>query len=174
MARQAIRGEGDKGEQAFLQLVPRSRASENAKLGDVIVKVDGVDHYVEVKECHAGAGETGTINQVRSIKFIPCVVYAPAQRCWYVLSADQLVHLAANKGRGQHTEIPFESMNFSLRSLDAQYHTKVADTGLADAVTAAIRRGVEATEERALMESLMGDIEKVKSKYIKAVRDLEA
>lgn len=174
MARQAIRGEGDAGEQAFLRLVSGSRASDNAKLGDVIVKVDGVEHYVEVKECHAGAGETGTINQVRSIKFIPCVVYAPIQRCWYVLSADQLVHLAASKERGQHTEIPFESMNFSLRSLDAQYHSKVADAGLADAVVAAIRRGEQASDEKALMASLLAEIEAIKKKYIKAIHDLES
>lgn len=115
--RQAIRLEGQGAEAAFLKLVPGSRPSTNAKLGDVLVVVDGAEHFVEIKECHANYGVSGTINQVRAIKFITCVIWAPSRDCWYVLSPDQLVLLASTKSRGQHTEIPFECMNLSLDSI---------------------------------------------------------
>lgn len=168
--RQAIRLEGQGAESAFLKLVTGSRASDNAKLGDVIVPVDRVDHYVEVKECHAEEGAGGTINQVRAIKFITCVVWAPNQRCWYILSPDQLVRLASTKSRGQHTEIPFESMNFTLGSLSEDFHSKATDAELQTKVHAAIRRGVAAGNLRDLMASLLKEIIAVKNRYIEEVR----
>lgn len=171
--RQAIRLEGKGAESEFLRLVPNSRASDNARLGDVIVSVDDTQHYVEVKECHAPAGSGGTINQVRAIKFITCVVQAPQQRCWYILSPDQLVRLAATKRRGQHTEIPFESMNFTLGSLSSDFHSKASDGELAANVEAAIRRGVAAENLKSLMESLLAEIVAVKQRYIEEVRRSE-
>jgi hypothetical protein len=168
--RQAIRLEGEGAVRAFLSLVPGSRPSDNAKLGDAIVRGDGSDHYVEVKECHASAGEGGTINQVRPIKFIPCIIWAPNQECWYILSPDQLVLLAATKKGGQHTEIPFESMNFALGSLSGKYHSKAKDSELGAKVLAAIRRGVKAENMKELMASLLDDIIAIKMKYIEAVR----
>lgn len=112
--RQAIRGEGNAAEKRFFELVPGSLACRNAKEGDAIVPIDGANYFVEVKECHAELGKGGTINQVRAIKFITCVVWAPNHDCWYVISPDQLVQIAAGKSRGQHTEIAFECMNLSL------------------------------------------------------------
>lgn len=171
--RQAIRLEGRGAESEFLRLVPNSRASDNAKLGDVIVSVDGSQHYVEVKECHYPAVKGDTINQVRAIKFITCVVQAPQQRCWYILSPDQLVRLAATKSRGQHTEIPFESMNFTLKSLSNEFHSKAPDAELAIRVTEAIRRGAAAENLKDLMNSLLTEIVAVKQRYIEAVRRSE-
>jgi hypothetical protein len=171
--RQAIRLEGKAAESAFRKLVRDSRASDEAKRGDVIVPVDGVDHYVEVKECHAPAGAGGTINQVRAIKFITCVVWAPNHGCWYVLSPDQLVRLAATKSRGQHTEIPFESMNFTLASLGSQFHSKATDATLDLEVRAAIRRGQAAGELGRLMTSLLGEIRQLRERWIEKVRDAD-
>lgn len=171
--RQAIRLEGKAAESAFRRLVRDSRASDEAKRGDVIVPVDGKDHYVEVKECHAPAGAGGTINQVRAIKFITCVVWAPNHRCWYILSPDQLVRLAATKSRGQHTEIPFESMNFTLASLGSQSHAKATDDTLDCEVRAAIRRGLAAGGLRKLMESLLKEIHQVRERWIEKVRDAD-
>jgi len=110
------------------------------------VTVDGTDSYVEIKECHAEDGCNGTINQVRAIKYICCVVWAPNHGCWYVISPDQLVGVAATKARGQHTEIPFESMNFGLRALPDALHTKCSDADLGEVVRAAIRRGRQRTD----------------------------
>jgi hypothetical protein len=77
MARQAIRNEGQKAESLFLDLVSTARHSDAARRGDAIVEVDGSDYYVELKECHASPGRGGTINQVRAIKYITCVIWAP-------------------------------------------------------------------------------------------------
>lgn len=171
--RQAIRREGQGAEAAFLRLVEASRTSDNAKLGDVIVRVDAADHYVEVKECHAAQGGGGTINQVRAIKFITCVVWAPNQHCWYILSPDQLVRLASTKSRGQHTEIPYECMNFTLGSLPDDFHSKATDAELNAKVAAAIRRGAAAGDLRELMHLLLIEIIAVKTRYIEAVREVD-
>jgi hypothetical protein len=148
MAEQSsIRNEGEGAKEAFLQFVPGSRASDNAKRGNVLVAVDGEEHYVQIRECHYSEGKGGdTINQVRPIKFITCVVWAPNLNRWYVLAPDQLVRLAASKNRGHHNEIPFECMQFSLRSLSAEYHITSSDSELAAKVQTAIRRGAAAID----------------------------
>ncbi len=74
MARQTIRGEGERAVERFINLVDGAKVSDNARLGDVIVPVDGKESYVELKECHAELGSGGTINQVRPIKYICCVI----------------------------------------------------------------------------------------------------
>ena len=53
MATQAIRNEGSNAEDLFIGLLSNATTSDNAKLGDAIVDVDGESHYVELKECHA-------------------------------------------------------------------------------------------------------------------------
>lgn len=170
--RAAIRLEGQDAERRFLDLVPDSRDSDKARKGDAIVTVDGVDSYVEIKECHAAATASGTINQVRAIKFICCVIWAPNHGHWYVISPDQLVGVAATKPRGQHTEVPFESMNFGLRSLPEELHTKSSDEQLGDVVREAIRRGRKRTDVADLLERMLGDIVALKERYRDEVRRL--
>lgn len=170
--RQAIRLEGQNAERRFLNLVPDSRDSDHARKGDAIVTVDGEDSYVEIKECHARATASGTINQVRAIKFICCVVWAPNHGCWYVISPDQLVGVAATKPRGQHTEIPFESMNSGLRGLPEDLHTKCSDAGLGEVVREAIRRGRRRADVAQLLEQMLDDIIDLKERYRKRVRGL--
>ena len=170
MARQAIRREGQDGEEAFLNAVPHSRTTDSAKRGDVRVLCDGVDAYIEVKSCHAATGKAGTLNQVRAIKYIPLVVFAPARDTWYVLPAHALVRLAADKQRGQHTEIPFESMNLALNaSLDSFGCT----TGeLPDRVHEAVRADRAFVLLRRQMERLLKDISDLRDSHRAAVRAL--
>lgn len=170
--RQTIRGEGDNAEKRFLQLVDGSKKSTIQKRGDVIVVVDGAESYVEVKECHAGLDKSGsaTINQVRAIKYIPCVIWAAARDRWYVLSPDSLVRLAAEKNRGQHTEIPFESMNFSLDSVDDGFHVIASDATLKAEVEDAVRRGRKASHLQELMSDLQSELVALKSRFIELVK----
>lgn len=170
--RAAIRGEGDEAERRFIELVPSARDSDHARLGDAIVTVDGSDSYIEIKECHAAVGRSGTINQVRQIKYICCIVWAPNHGCWYVISPDQLVALAARKARGQHTEVSFESMNFGLRSLPDELHTRCDDAGLAQAVHSAIRRGRERNDVRELMASLLEELQGMQTRTRERVAEL--
>lgn len=139
--------------------------------------IDNRKEYVEIKECHAEPGkQQATINQVRAIKYTCCVIWAPKwapnRDCWYVISPDQLVHIAAKKERGQHTEIPFECMNFTLGFLDDNHDlcTKCKDSDLAKEVTAAIRRGRDNKVLSCLMRSLLGEIQTLKNKYFKRVQ----
>lgn len=167
----AIRNEGQRAEDRFLQIVSESRPSPQAKRGDAVVSVDGYQAFVEIKHCRASRhSKSATVNQVRAIKYICCVIWAPARNCWYVLSPDHLVHIAAGKSRGQHTEIPFESMAFSLDSLPDD--TKCDDQGLTEMVVSAIRQGRMNTEIRDLMRRLHSDIRHVTDSYCNAARDL--
>lgn len=170
--RAAIRNEGQEAETRFIRLVAQSRPSDIAKAGDAVVNVDGHDAYVEIKECHAKPGKTGTINQVRAIKYITCVIWAPEHRCWYVISADQLVGVAATKTRGQHTEIPFESMNFGLHSLPNSLHAKCNDDTLSETVHAAVRRSRRHQQIQDAMSELLREIEELKTRYIGQVQRL--
>ena len=169
MARQAIRNEGAGAEARFLELVPGATPSDNPKRGDVIVPVDGDDHYVEIKECRS---DGGTINQVRAIKYICCVIWAPERGGWFVISPDQLVAIAANKDRGQHSEIPFECMNFSLNSLPGDLHSICDDAGLAERVTTAIRRGEQNGDIKRQMVKLHEQLRHLVATYRDAIRAL--
>jgi len=113
---QGISNQGRDAEALFVRLVRGSRKIARAAAGDAEVDVDGITTSIEIKKCDA-PGQSGTINQVRAIKFIPLVVYNPTQNCWYVVPATELARFAASKARGQHTEISFESMNLSLKSI---------------------------------------------------------
>lgn len=172
--RAAIRNEGQKAEHRFMEFVTTARPSDSAKLGDVVLTVDGDREYVEVKECHAQIGKSGTINQVRAIKYICCVIWAPNHDRWYVISPDQLVRLAATKNRGQHTEIPFECMHFGLTSLPDDLHTKCTDAKLAETVEEAIRRGRRNARLREMMFRLSEEIKSIRQRYREEVRKWRA
>ncbi|MFC1707244.1 hypothetical protein ACFL59_10600 [Planctomycetota bacterium] len=161
MARQAIRHEGDKGEERFAQHVP-SRKATKAKKGDRVVAVDGRDFHVEVKECHAAYGKSGTINQVRPIKYITCVISAPARQRWYVIPPNDLVRIAAKKSRGQHNEIPFECCNLTLNSLERYACT---DDELEARVLSAIRSGEADERLKTLMRNLLRAIQDINAQY---------
>jgi len=137
-----------------------------------MVRVDGEDAYIEVKECHAAPGRSGTINQVRAIKYITCVVCAPKHGCWYVISPDQLVGIAATKNRGQHTEIPFECMNFGIPNIPTELHTKCGDKELSDVVHEAVRRGKRHAEVQKAMSDLLREIQDLRTRYATSVRQL--
>jgi len=133
---QRISGEGNEAEQRFLQRWPAATKPAHSKDGDWSIVVDNQAVCVEVKQCAAPPGTAGTINQIRAIKYTPMLVYNPALQVWLVVPAAELVRRAAQKQRGQHTEISFESMNLSFREL-AEF--QCAEDDLVEAVTAAVR-----------------------------------
>ncbi len=152
MPRQAIRHEGDSAEAAFFNLVPGSRKSLAAKLGDAEVLVGEDWRLVEIKECHSD-----TINQVRAIKYIPLVIYAPeGELPWLVIPPNEVVRQIASKSRGQHTEIPFESANLSLKRISAIFRCN--DENLAEHVISAILEGDRFDGVRAAMVELRSEL----------------
>ena len=155
MARQAIRHEGDNAEQIFLHLVKDSRSSPIAKRGDAQVAVDNKWHFVEIKECHS---TNGTINQIRAIKFIPLIIYAPEHeqgRPWVVVPAHKVVSLVLPKSRGQHTEIPFECANLPLRGFVDFLCTQQE---LEQKVIEAIRNDMNYIEVKEFMKNLYTEL----------------
>ena len=106
----SIKFAGNEGENAFDQIIPNAEKPQSAKEGDRIIPNYGP---LEIKICRAN-----TINQVRAIRGIPLVTYAPNHvPKWYVIGPDDLVRLVSKKQRGQHTEIPFECANLSINSI---------------------------------------------------------
>ena len=99
--RQSIRHEGDNAKNLFRRLVTNVRRSNDFSAGDTEVNIDGNWHHVDVKDC-----TSNTINQVRPIRYQTLVIYN--EGVWFVIPPQEVVHLAAQKERGQHTEIPFE------------------------------------------------------------------
>lgn len=162
MARQAIRHEGDSAEKLFDVLLRDTRRPEKQKDGDRVVVIDGDAEPVEIKECHAAPGKSGTLNQIRPIKYITCVVHAPARECWYVIPAHALVTLAARKTRGQHNEIPFECCNLSLNTLE---EFRCTDRQLEARVKQAIRESRKNAALREAMTSLTRELKALGDRY---------
>ena len=170
MARQAIRNEGDDAESRFLQLVSMSQKSQTPALGDAVVTVQGKDYYVEIKQCGT---RSGTINQVRAIKYIPCVIWASLRNKWYIFPPNRLVKIAAKKNRGQHTEIPFESMNIGMpANNDIQGAIVCDDKELDKQIREAICEGERFPDCREAMSSLLDEIRQLKNKYIDEIENM--
>lgn len=167
---QRIRNEGEEAEQRFDDLVTSSGQPLDAKLGDRTVRIGADTHHIEIKRCRAPADKSGTINQVRAIKFIPMAIWAPVRDVWYVISPGDLVRMAASKSRGQHTEIPFECMNLSLpaatsRSAEHWLKFQCADEDLEEAVNDAILAGSREANLKAAMSDLLAELKGLRSKY---------
>ncbi len=109
-----ITKDGRAAEKRFLALVPGARSVQDKRQGDAAIDLDGQERFVEVKKCGAALGKTGTINQVRPIKFIPCVVWMSARSHWIIIPPRALLLRAAAKNRGQHTELAAECMTESI------------------------------------------------------------
>ena len=137
-----------------------------------VMTVDGRREYIEIKQCGKLGRFGKQVNQIRVIEYICCAVWAPNRDCWYVISPDQLVSIATRKERGQHTEIPFECMNLTLRFLDENHNfcMKCKDGDLAQTVTAAIRRGRDNKVLSCLMHSLLVEIQSLRDEYLKRVQ----
>ncbi len=149
-----------------MNLVKHTRKPEKQKDGDCLVVVDDNVVAVEIKECHASAEKSGTLNQIRPIKYIPCVVYAPERGCWYVVPAHELVKLAAKKSRGQHNEIPFECCNLSLNSLE---EFRCTDDELDGRVRQAIRSSQDAVVLRDAMVELKKELAQINARFKRVV-----
>lgn len=168
--RQSIRNEGEGAEFRFLQFVSGARASESASAGDAVVDVEGLPSYVEVKQC-----DSKTINQVRPVKYIPCVVWLTSRdpAMWLVFSPDDLLRIAASKKRGQHTELAFECMNISVtNSLLDHPGLCVSDSQLDLAVRNAIRRGRAARLHMEATELLRRELRALAERFSKRILDL--
>ena len=154
-----ISGGGRSSEDLFRQLTGAERPAK-ASLGDAVV--DG--HPVEIK-----SATKPTLNQVRAVKFIPLIVHDVPRDEWYVVPAHEVVKLVASKGRGQHTENPFESATLNLGSLSG---FKVEKARLRAAVVLALEAGNQHPKVRELMEEVLRESQKLSADSRRKVAEL--
>lgn len=164
-----ISKEGKSAESEFRRIVSDAKDPDDAASGDAQVEVDGISQHVEVKNC-----TSTTINQVRAIKVAPLIVrYAPPEMevCWFVVAGIELVRLACEKKRGQHTEIAFESMTLSTKMLS---EWECSEGHLRRAVRAAIKhdREPQYLAVRGAMAMLLADLKHVAESRRDNVREL--
>jgi hypothetical protein len=155
---------GASAEDQFRQLTG-FEGSDVAAKGDFRVTVEGQVEYVEVKKC-----SSNTINQVRAIKFIPLVVYDERRDGrWYVIDPVSLVRYAAQRGRGQHTEIPFESMTLNI-SQWAEYRVPADQLGAA--VVRAILQGRSKPRLKEAMTALLNELTRLSDRQKRLVLEI--
>jgi hypothetical protein len=154
---QTIRHQGDNAKNLFRRLVTNVRRSNDFSAGNTEVHIDNKWHHVDVKTCNSN-----TINQVRAIRYQTLVIYNDS--VWYVIPPQEVVRLMAQKSRGQHTEIPFESANLTLSQIQSVY--RCSDSQLAERVYAAVRMGQQEQfiPVRNAMEDLYADLVKLKER----------
>lgn len=160
---------GDAAVSRFLRLVPNARPADTVRTGDVDLTGP---RAVEIKLTHAVNG--GTINQVRAVRFLPCAVWTPHQGKWLVFSADEIVLLASEKVRGQHTDNPFESCSINLASVDSRRYETATDEVLPAAIARALTRGDSRTDLRRAMERLADEVSAVSEHYKTVIRGAAA
>ena len=155
----AISREGDESERLFQSIVSHATVpSEGAAFGDVRIVVGNEVHYLEIKCCRSSSG--GTLNQVRAMKYIPLVVHLPNQSPnWMVIPPNKIVEIMADRKRGQHTEIPFESAALSVKSLGSTFGCEQSD--LEKRVVDAIKEGQSFPTLRQAMVDLKRDIRRL-------------
>lgn len=157
-----IRHDSDEAEEKFREIVD-AKPTDDSKKGDSIVMCSKGPCYVEVKKCAAEAGKSGTINQIRAIKFIPLVVHNPITKEWFVVSPTEVVRLVLSKSRGQHTEIPFESANLSLSNVKG-FGCSGAD--LKRRVKIVCEEALCDSPVRKIMRNIKDELVSLKSRYV--------
>ena len=158
-SRPGISKAGDESERIFRELlVDVTVPSKGAALGDIRMVVDDKAYYVEIKRCESTKG--GTLNQIRALKYIPLVVHLPKQEpSWMVIPPNRIVELVASRSRGQHTEIPFESVALSVTAQLNEF--RCAESELEAKVEASIREGQKYSLLHQCMADLKRDIQRL-------------
>lgn len=131
-----------------------------ASLGDAVID----DHPVEIKRA-----SSTTLNQVRAVKYIPLVAFHTPTQTWYVVPAHDVVRLVSAKGRGQHTENPFESATLSINHLDS---FQIPDESqLLNAVKEAITEANKYPKLSGEMSRVLAESKKLAKRSVSRVRD---
>lgn len=155
---------GSKAEEQYRALTGATPLPK-ASLGDALLDET---HRVEVKQIKKE--KSTTVNQVRAVKYITLAVLYVPDATWYVVPACDVVELVARKGRGQHTENPFESNTLSIRQLDAFV---VADhTHLRQATLDAVAKSSQRPELEAAMAWILEEARSLAAESCRRVNAL--
>lgn len=151
-----IRHRGDNAKNLFKALVTNVRRSNDFSSGDTEVYIDGKWYHIDVKNCNSNS-----VNQVRAIRYQTLVIYNNGT--WYVIPPQEVVRLAMENSRGQHTEISFECAILRLNQIQAVF--RCSEEQLADRVYTAVRMGQQEKYKPVVetMENLHMDLIKLKN-----------
>lgn len=156
---------GERAEARFFEITGAKKSADTSA-GDAVLVVDGQPAFVEVK-----GTESGQINQIRPIKFIPLVVWdnREEQGSWHVWEPQAIVRMAIKSSRGHHNEIALESWQTALGKRKG-----IPDGELKSAVEGAIRsaRSSKALELDAVLKELHGRLRDLASEYNNKVSQL--
>ena len=155
-----ISGGGRSAEEMFREITGAERPLRAAD-GDALL--DGAP--IEVKRA-----TSGTINQVRAIKYIPLVIYFAPEDEWYVVPAHNVVAAVSRKRRGQHTENPFESATLNLSNL-SDYRVEDVKQ-LSARVREAVASSASYPALRDAMRSILADSKALAAESLERVRAL--
>ena len=140
-------------------------ATKCAKSGDGDAVLG--DCNVEVKKATAA-----TLNQVRAVKYIPLVALHEPTDTWYVVPAHMIVCLVSSKGRGQHTENPFESATLNIFALGK--YKLVSEKHLKQATLDAIAEAKKYPDIKKAMETVLKESKELAARSVKDVQTLIA
>ncbi|SRR6266545_2069706 len=144
---------GKSAEQRYREL---TGAAQPPKAGYGDAELGGT--YIEVKKATAA-----TLNQVRAVKYIPLVAYHVPTDTWYVVPAHIVVCLVSSKGRGQHTENPFESATLNIFSL-GKY--KCAEAELRERTLQAIAEAQKHSDLKIAMDQVLASSKDLSAKSV--------
>lgn len=169
---EGITSAGNEAEEVFEKLVYAAIKTEKVSHGDKRVMMpDNSVYTVEIKK--AGSVTGGSANQVRAIKYQVLVVFVPNRRYrWIVIPPNVVVEKAAEKSRGQHTEIAFECCTISLGEWAAPYYCD--DDDLEEAVMEAIREGERHPALKRSMELLLMELKRMAHRTSQEVQEILA
>lgn len=157
-----ISGGGRSAEEQY-RLVTGASKPTKAGYGDA--ELGG--SYVEVKKATAA-----TLNQVRAVKYIPLVAFHEPTSTWYVVPAHVIVCLVSTKGRGQHTENPFESATLNIFALGK--YKVASESDLKKATLDAIAESNKYPGLKKAMAMVLADSKALAARSIKDVMTLIA
>ena len=157
---EGISGSGRRAEDLFRDATGADELTGRA--GDALF--DGVP--IEVKKASAN-----TVNQVRTVKYIPIVILDARDSiwAWYVAPPHEVVRLVALKARDQHTENPFECATLSMTKLD-RFGVDDPDD-LSSRVEQAIASGDDHPDLKAAMAQVLRECEELAARSRRLVED---
>ena len=155
-----ISGDGQSAEERYRRA---TGAAKSAKSGDGDAVLGGSN--IEVKKA-----TKPTLNQVRAVKYIPLVALHEPTDTWYVVPAHVVVCLVSSKGRGQHTENPFESATLNIFAL-GKYKIG-AEKDLKQATLDAIAEARKFPDLKKAMDTVLSESKDLAARSVKSVKAL--
>ena len=157
-AAMGISNDGDDAEALFCQVTGALRQGRTARADALLGPWP-----IEVKKV-----SSGTLNQVRPIRFLTVVARDTSSSVWFVLPAERILTAAIRKPRGQHTENALECCTLSLSDFsDCLVHERF----LRETVILVAERSSLLTGVSSLLQQQLDELNAIAARQRAAVAD---